>query len=342
MNSIIALIILLTGFFPVAIFIKELLQILVALVFAPSFGMVCDHISFCGFTFIRREGKWTYRYIRSEITLLQHDVKIDLKRCDPEKANRNERIFEILRIIILLVISVCLVILSLDASRELTHFRDMNALTLLFVSGAWGLLFLSISKLLILLYVYLILMKGLTGYMESLINRIRQGESFTSLGMKPVDALSYPNATKLERMMYHNLYLTYLIEAKKYDEMKPIISEMTEYYQNREYIIQDTPGYYMLVFYYSVLEPQEDMAEYFFEKVKNAILTDPDANAKRILACYLLNVVKNHELARKYTDEGLLAVEKFSTGAERELERRLLLELNTTLDELGLPSTVLS
>lgn len=342
MQFIIALMIILTGFFPAAIYTKSLIQILFTLLFAPKFDMKCTQISIFGWTFNHQNGKWLRSYKGYFVPLIQYNATLDLNRYQVGKSEKRARNYDIVRIALLLVISLMLLLLNLGMFKELLYFPKLHPLKLFSLSFTVGMIYQSVSLLCIGLYTYLVMMKGLTGYTDSILNRLRSGESFEALELKHVNELPYPKANQIERMMYHNLYLMYLLATKQYCKMKPIIEEMTDYYRERAFILQDTPGYYLLVFYYSAFEPDEGMAEWFFDKVRSTLETDPDANAKRVLACYNLNIVKDYKMARKYTDEGLLTVEHYSTeGAERDLERRLLMELNATLNGIELPSTVL-
>ena len=342
MQFIIALMIILTGFFPAAIYTKSLIQILFTLLFAPKFDMKCTQISIFGWTFNHQNGKWLRSYKGYFVPLIQYNATVDLNRYQVGKSEKRARNYDIVRIALLLVISLMLLLLNLGMFKELLYFPRLHPLKLFTLSFTVGMIYQSVSLLCIGLYTYLVMMKGLTGYIDSILNRLRSGESFEALELKHVDELPYPKANQIERMMYHNLYLMYLLATKQYSKMKPIIEEMTDYYRERAFILQDTPGYYLLVFYYSAFEPDEDMAEWFFDKVRCTLENDNDANAKRVLACYYLNIVKDYEKARQYTDEGLQTVDNYSiAGAERDLERRLLEELHTTLVSIGLPSTVL-
>ena len=342
MQFIIALMIILTGFFPAAIYTKSLIQILFTLLFAPKFDMKCTQISIFGWTFNHQNGKWLRSYKGYFVPLIQYNATLDLNRYQVGKSEKRARNYDIVRIALLLVISLMLLLLNLGMFKELLYFPRLHPLKLFTLSFTVGMIYQSVSLLCIGLYTYLVMMKGLTGYIDSILNRLRSGESFEALELKHVDELPYPKANQIERMMYHNLYLMYLLATKQYSKMKPIIEEMTDYYRERAFILQDTPGYYLLVFYYSAFEPDEDMAEWFFDKVRCTLENDNDANAKRVLACYYLNIVKDYEKARQYTDEGLQTVDNYSiAGAERDLERRLLEELHTTLVSIGLPSTVL-
>ena len=341
MQYLIALIIVLTGFFPAAIYTKSLIQILFTLLFAPKFDMKCTQISIFGWTFIQQNGKWHRSCKDYFVPLIQYNATLDLSRYQAGKSEKGARNYDIVRVSLLLVISLVLLLLNLGTFRELVYFPKLHPLKLFSLSFTAGMIYQSVSLLCIGLYAYLVMMKGLTGYTDSILNRLRSGESFETLEMKYVDELPYPKANRIERMMYHGIYLLYLIAVKRYSDMKPVITEMAEYYKERPYILQDTTNYYLLVFYYSALAPDEELAECFFDKVRSTLETDPDANAKRVLACYYLNIVKDHDMARQYTDAGLRAVNHYSEGSERELERRLLLELHTTLVSIGLKSEVL-
>ena len=104
---------------------------------------------------------------------------------------------------------------------------------------------------------------------------------------------------------------------------------MTEYFAKREFILQETLSYYWLIFYYSRYEINPVNADTFFERVSRTLLNDSDANAKRVLAYYYYGVKNDIPKAQQYLREGFAVVDKFSVpGAERDLERKLLLDLD--------------
>lgn len=54
-----------------------------------------------------------------------------------------------------------------------------------------------------------------------------------------------------------------------------------------------------------------------------------DANGRRVLAYYYYGIKHDIEKSRRYVEEGMSVIEKYGLpGAERELERKLLMELD--------------
>ena len=161
---------------------------------------------------------------------------------------------------------------------------------------------------------------------------MRQGIPFEQMDLKPVSQLPYKNPSKLEKMMYYQLYIPYLIDRNDIEGLKDPIREMTDFYGKRDYIVQETLSYYWLIFYYSRYEINPANADAFFTRVSGTLLSDSDSNAKRVLAYYHFGVKRDVEKAEQYIKEGLAVIDKFSLpGAEREQERKLLLDLEAII-----------
>lgn len=335
MSFYIKAVIFLTAFLPVAVWVNSLIDILFALFIAPLFCLKCNHISLFGLTFQKDGGKWHCSFKKLS-TICQHNIVADLSKAESlnvtDDLDRKDGIYSTVRVCTLLLISFAVLLLNIDAVEGLVKFKSLSPLELFWASLAIGMVFHAIISFGIYIYTYKVVMKRLGGYNQSLINRIRRGETFETFDLKPLSQLPYKNPSNTEKMIYYNIYLTYLLAVGRYDAMREPICEMTEHFRNREYILQYTGSYYLLVFYYSKIELNAALTNLFLEKVSSAISSDPDSNAKRVLAYYHYYVMNDAELAKKYIDDGFAVLDKFSVeGGERELERRLLSELDDVI-----------
>ncbi|MBQ8927961.1 MAG: hypothetical protein IJ055_06780 [Oscillospiraceae bacterium] len=322
-----------TGAFLVAIWLKELLQLLLDLTLAPLFSYRVKMVSFFGLRFeCDTDGHWERRPFKYS-QLITDLVTADLRGGVPEHLERKEKTMLLLRCMVLLLCSALLLVLTWGSVSALIGRRG-NYPDAFLAGLSVGFAIHSLSSLGTFIYIYAVLMKRLGGYVSTLLKRIRQGERVSEMQLLPVESLPYQKTSKLERMQYYNIYLMYLLEHGDIAGMRAPIREMADYYRGREFLSQETLGYYWLIFYYSRYELDQRAATFFLDKVRHAITSDPDANAKRVLAYYAFGIERNNARAQQLVHEGLACVDRFSLpGEERELERQLLLELQGFLDK---------
>ncbi len=336
MSFILQCMVELTAFCLLAIWASNLFTIFFSWIFAPMFGMKLNQISFFGLTLQQHQKKWRCHF-RKPSLMIQSNVAVDLSKEIPESIEQQDRNFNILRTGTMLILSILLVLWHKDAVTDFLLLKEMGLWETFCASFALGVLFHSLVTVGIIIYTYAVVMRRLGGYVQSLINRIRQGASFESLQVKPLSSLPYKNPGRTEVMLYYNLLLPYLLTTGQYEAMRAPIQDMTGYFWHRQFIMQETMNYYWLIFYYSRFEVNPHTASYFFEKIRSAIENDPDANGKRIQAYFYYAIAKDPVRARQYIAEGLAVVDQFSLpGCERELERRLLNELSDIMDKQGL------
>ena len=317
----------------VPIWVLSLIKIVLNLAIAPKFGFRCSLISGFGFLFVHEEGKWRCKKDKFS-PIIQEMVGIDISQPIPEDIDRKERVYTWISYAVEFAAALGVAVLFSREIKALLNWKDAGAAELFLGAFAVGMLFHSLSYICMGIYTYGILMKRLAGYVDVMLKKMRQGVSFEAMNLKPVSLLPYKNPTKLEKMTYYQLYIPYLISVGDVDGLKEPIGEMTDYYAKRDYFIQETLSYYWLIFYYSRYEINPANADAFFERVSATLMNDTDANAKRVLAYYCYGVKNDIERAGKYVREGLAVVDKFSLpGAERELERKLLLELDEIISK---------
>lgn len=330
--------IIITAFFLVSVWAKSLINIAEALFIAPRYGFCCKQVSMLWWTFVKERGKWTCNNERFAM-VFQYVVNVDIEKPIPEDIDKKERIYVTLSKGITLLMSLVILVLCKGPVHALIQFECSNAVELFIAAFSVGMVWHSIVDVFISLYTYLIIMKRLGGYVDSLIKRLRNGESYESMNLLPVGELSYKKPTMYEKGMYYLFYIPYLISVGRLEELKQPIQEMTDHYLAREYILQETPMYYWLIYYYSRYEVNEYYANAFYRKVSSTLENDMDSNGKRVLAYYYYGIKQDINMARKYVEEGMAGIDKFGlSGAEREMERKLLMELDEMITDKVLKS----
>ena len=93
-------------------------------------------------------------------------------------------------------------------------------------------------------------------------------------------------------------------------------------------------NYMWLIFWYSRYDIDPSAAKAFYDRVGHVLENDKDANAKRVLGYYAFGIERDIYKAQRYVNEGLAVIESFSLpGEEREMERKLLRELQGFIDK---------
>ena len=323
-----------TGFFLIAIWVRELIQLVTALLLAPRFDFKVKKFIVFNQIFTKEDDKWV-RTTGKRSALIQCLPTVDIsKHHEPGEMEKKEKQMEFLRIFIQLVISALLLFVCLKPCQRVLN-QSGSFLDWFLAGLSTGLCWHSIVTLGIRIYVYGVMMKKLPGYVQTLINRLRAGERFSDMGLRPVEELPYKDPKPMEKMFYYLFYLPAMLESGQIGAMQKPIREMTAYFRDREYLVGETGNYYWLVFYYSRFELNPAAATHFLNKIRPNIEQDKDANGKRVLAYYAFGIEQDFPKARKYLDEAYAVIDKFSAGGERELERRLLADLDGFLRAKG-------
>ena len=323
-----------TGFFLCAVWLKELIQLATAVLLAPKFGFKVNRILIFNQIFRKEDGKWTRTTGKMSRTI-QCLPTVDLTRkFEPGEAEKNERKMESLRVFVLMAIGAFLLLLCWQPFMRVLDLSG-NMLDW-FLSGlSLGLCWHSIVALGIRSCVYGVMMKRLPGYVQSLTNRLRAGERFGSMGLRPIEELPFKDPKPMEKMFYYCYYLSAMLETGQIGALQKPTREMTVYFRDSEYLVAHTWSYYWLVFYYSRFELNPAAATHFLNKIRPDIESDKDANAKRILAYYAFGIEQDFPKARALLSEAYAVIDKFSSDGEQELERKLLSDLDGFLRAKG-------
>ncbi len=324
------------AFFFISIQIKQLIGVLYTVLTAKFFCMKCETVSLFGLLLTKHDDKWEYTPGKPS-ALCNVNIKVDIDQVKEKSAKeleRKEKLFSIIQRCILVAVSVLLVFLFRGFMIKGLTLKG-SILEVFAAYLAFGMCFHTLSSIIIYIYTYQVAMKKLGGYSQSFINRLRNGESFESFNMKPLSQLEFPNATKWEKGLYNTLYAEYLLATDNIDELYTVAGELTQLNMDSEYMLQLTPAYYFLIFWYSRYDLNTQLAKHFLDKCITTISADKDANGKRVLAYYAFGIEQDFLKARKYLNEAFGVIDKFSVGAERDLEKKLLWELDKFLKEKG-------
>lgn len=311
-----------------AMYTKDIILLIADFIFAPLFRFRVKMVSFFGLSFIlEEEDKWKFSYTK-KIPLIQHSVLRDTRKPIDSFNDKDSVFLNIIEGIVLISASsaVCF------AFRELI-FKSGKTIPEYFAVGfACFMLLFSLKYVLITVYVHLIVMKRLGGYVEQLIGRLKHGETFSALDLKPVSELGFKNPTFVEQEQYYMVYMGYLAETGNTEAMRQPSHMVMERMRERDFILQDGLKYYWLIYYFSDVEPNKANADLLLQKIGNVIYDDNLPNAKRVLAYYVFNHEHDLERAEELVTEGFAALESGTfTNAERILERSLLTQLNTRI-----------
>ena len=306
---------------------KDILLLVTDIIFAPLFKLKVKMVSLFGLTFFMEEEKWKISFLKPEL-LIQHDVKRDpRKHIEGSDGNRCLHLNLVqLTVIIIAAAALCFVF------RGLFFKRGKSVPEYLAVAFACGMVFQVLWRIHVIVCTHLVFMKKMGGYIDSLLDRIRSGETFTQLDLKPIDQLGYKNITIIDKKLYYPIYMSYLAETGKTWDMHQPSGEMMEHLRDKEFTVYEALVNYWLIYYFSVVSPNKANADILMEKLGNIIYDDKLANGRRVLACYTFAHEHDLERAEELVTEGFAAIESGNlSNAERILERSLLTQLNTQI-----------
>ena len=317
------------------VWFAELVSIICELIIGPRIGMQISGISLFGINFEKSmSGEWSHS--RGHFSLLiQHRCTVDLN--NTKHVYRNGKSWTVITVVIIVMACV---------SLAMTYFFFPSIYRCFYFEGSVGDTFLATFSIGSLVGAIVVALntanarskagKSLEWYIDELLQRVRDGEPLSSLDLRPIDSMPYKASSTRTRDLYNRLYMMYLIWERRTEEMPIPMNDMTANMRaSKSFNIADTGTFYMLVFYYSRYKYDPILAKEFLDRVRDRIAADTDANARRVLAYYSYCIEGDRQKARFFLDQAAKVVDVFSVGSERELEKRLITELDLTLKEEG-------
>lgn len=323
------------GFICTAVSLSSLLKALMGIVLAKKYGMIVDRISIFGYVFNRDSITGVYTKYMDKFSIISSShVIYDISRPFTDKSSEaeNKVLWNSAWIssTILLLIAVPSLIFGFNMSE--TGFEGIASS---FLKGfGFGAAFQAVVFVCTALYTMNRMKKGIMREFEKCRRALVGGVPYNMLSMKPIEQLG-SNYSFAEELMYDAFYCQYLLAIEKFDELRIVTDRVKNILYNREPIMQYTLSYYWLVYYYSRYEINAEYANKFYRAVEHILIKDKDANAKRVQAYYYYAIKQDVKAARRFVDEGLAVVDKFSVGDEREVERKSLMWLDAFLKDRG-------
>ncbi|MBP5581046.1 MAG: hypothetical protein J6X85_04555 [Ruminococcus sp.] len=318
--------IFLSGFVP-AYFAKQIIMLITDLIFAPLFLMRVKTVSVFGLTFFMEEEKWKISFIKPE-PMIQHEVRHDSRKVIEGSNAKNCLYLHLVQLAALIIAAAALCFVF----RGLFFKSDKSVFEYLAVGSACGIIFQVLWRIHVIVCTHLIYMKRTGGYLDSLLERIRNGETFTQLDLKPLEQSGFKKITFLDRKIYYPIYMCYLAETGNTQAMHEPSAEMMEHFRDKEFTVNEVLAYYWLIYYFSAVVPNKENADILLEKLGNIIYDDNLANGKRVLAYYVFEHEHDLERAEQLVTDGFASLEAGNfSNAERILERSLLTQLNTLI-----------
>ena len=326
-----------TALLLISVYAKELVNVLWSLTVARLFGLYCKQVSFFGHTVYRnkRSDSWHTRRDKPS-PLIQELTLIDLEKQVPDDIDSKDSLNSLLKALFNLCLSAGLIFWRLKSGGAERVLHSKGTLAELFLDWfAIGYTFHSLVSLGIFIYVYFVMSRRLMGHTMRAVNKLRAGYPFEDMELKPVRDLPYKNTTLVERTQYYQLYLCLLESSGRPEDMREPIGEIVQYLSGKSFIIQNMGLYCWLVYYFSRYELDPQSAGYYLGQIRAALEADRDANSKRVLAYYAFGIEQDYVRARSYWQQAMNTIDEFSLGAERELERKMLRELDEFLKKQG-------
>lgn len=310
------------------------IQLLFAVILTPRFGLVCDKVSFFGLTFEKQNGRW--HRVKGKFSIFcQYNRKLDVTRVLKQDTDKMCMMLDFILAGIQIVYTVTVFVLY-----QFIPVREDFPGDMVWKKAAWDFLYVNILFCLVSIganvYTYIIARRSLSGYCTYLQKRMISGQPLDDSMMRPLNELPYRHYPSSAKYRYYRLYILYLLWVGRYGDLYQPVHESVSFFSDRPLFIQEAGNYYDLIYYYSRIEYDPKTASKFMNKIRNELATDSDANARRVLAYYAYFVEGDRQKARVFTDQAKACVDVFSVpGLERELERRLVNELDEILAKEG-------
>ncbi len=325
-----------TGFFLVSTILGNLYNAIYNFIFAKKYGYRTKFISIFGQVFIKKDNKWI-KVCRNPNPMCMSINTIDSDNIQ-EDYLKMEKNLSASGNYSKLFLSIFIFVLTLKPVIAVFKGESISIIELFLIGFSTGMIVHSIDHILIHNYVYNKLYKGILGYIHDKGELLRKENTFVNLDLKPIEELPYKSPSEVEKIYYYLFYCLYQLSLNNKDEMKKVSYEITDMLGNRNLNLLYYLAYYWQIFYYSEIETDIEKANEFFKKIEPIIINDEESNAKRVLAYYYYRVHNDTEKAKSLIEEGLSQIDKYAFGADRTLEKDLLLKLKNEIESKRLIS----
>ena len=320
------------GFFFVATLFAGFLSTLYHFIFAQKFGYRIKFFSLFGLVFIKKDNRWKKIFNNlAPVCFAMNLPKFDEVNFQQDYLKKEKQLIFSQRFTNLFI-SIVIFVLTLGYIIAFFKGESISLIGLFLIGFSTGMVFHSVNHIGISFYIYNKLFKGLLGYIQSKRDSLLEGEKIEKLDLKPIEELPYNSPSEMEKLYYYLIYCSYLLSLNKFEELQKVSHEMTDMLWKKSLNLFYFASYYWLIFYYSEIEKDKEMADDFFRIIEPVVCNDEESNAKRVLAYYYYRVYNDSEKAKTLIEEGLSGIDKYSFGEERVFEKELLLKLKNEID----------
>ena len=323
-----------TGFFLIATIFANLYVVLYQFIFSKKYGYRLKFICLFGLVFTQKDNKWIKILYKpfpvcASIPLIDsNNIQQDYLKMEKQLAY-SERYTK-------LFLSIILFAFTINSLIAFFKGETLSITEAFFIGFSTGMLFHSLSHIRISYYIYEKLYKGLLGYIHNKTELVRENETYENLDLKPLEELPYKSPSDMEKIYYYLFYCSYLVSLNKYEEIKNVSLEIDDILWKKDFNIINCLcnylAYYWLVFYYSEIEPDKEKADNYFKTIEPFLTNDEESNARRVLAYYYYKLYNDTEKANNLIEEGLSKIDKIAFGADRKIEKNLLLKLKNEIE----------
>ena len=182
--------------------------------------------------------------------------------------------------------------------------------------------------------------RELTRLYREQIAELKNGAGFDQIPVYPERAAD-EKASKLNRAIQWNLCIYKALVQGNF-------KVLPDYLKNMDDLLKTDTGYtdfvgylgcyYNLLFYSSFIYPNRDNAIKIYNVIKNRLEADTDANGRRVLAAYQMNILNRPDLAAVtlyQAEEALKKPPEIYTAAEAEFDRKYIREMKERLSSMS-------
>lgn len=318
------------GFFFVSLLLANFLTGITQLITAKNYDLSVKWFSFFGLIFCKNGEKWSNN--NSGFMPICECVFTFNKESFEQDSIELQKRFNLFENYSTLTISFLFNIYTIYLFLAFVNEKTLSFFEIFYIGFSLGMLFHSFRHLRTTYYIYNTLFKGLLGYVQNKCDLMKFNDNFDSLDLKPIEELPYKATFPGEKIIYNLLYSNYLLSLNRIEEMKKVSQELAEILIKQFFLLNYYRAYYWLIFYYSEFENNKEKADIFLKKVKPALSIDEDPAAKIVLAYYHYRMYEDETRTLSLIEEGLSVVDDNIIPAERNLQKKLLLNLKNEIE----------
>ena len=329
LNPLVALLLaVITFLFP------SFVNMILYMLYAPMFCSKVKQVGLLGFRYEKQNsGKWESRGYKPMIGF-NAEIVYDLEKCkgfSSKQYKDKERNMLLVIGFTGLLIGAGVLTGCLFWSHSIGN-EFLSSLIRIFGSS-WFVFSLGFLLLPVFVLIKINNKNSLGSYFQEAVGMIRANMPFEQMNLKSVKELNFKKVTYAEQIMYFPIYFEYLDSCDKFDKMPEAVNEIESIFKPDPSTRAELFCVITLAYYYSYHCVNPVLATQYCQKAGDFLAKDTDSNGMRIKAFYELNCCRNLQKATEYAQKANEVIDKFSTGTEREYERKCLARLDEAIKQ---------